>query len=162
LRHSLGTLELPQAFQFLTSRDASQTFTNQQLVHELAVLQKQVRETSTIHIVTQVFIFEAHPTARHEAGEPLLGFTCKRRRRIQPPPNFRRIDAQQANPANADHVDRVAVENLAHQDRRRPFLRGGPNMRDVHDREEDRDGAASQQGCRGHASPGHAVGPARP
>jgi hypothetical protein len=57
-----------------------------------------------------------------EAGQPLLGFSSKWGSGIQPATDFRCVDAKQPNAPHAHNVDRVTVENEAHQNRRRALL----------------------------------------
>jgi len=78
-----------------------------------------------IAVAGPTFVLEAHPALRDESREPLLRLDGKRRRRLQSAADFRRVDAEQPNAADASGVDRVAVDNVAHQDRRRASLRDG-------------------------------------
>ena len=59
--------------------------------------------------------FEAHPAVQHERGEPVARFLSKRRAGVEPVRDFRRIDAQEADAAVPGHVDRVAVDDRAHE-----------------------------------------------
>jgi hypothetical protein len=61
--------------------------------------------------------FKAHPPVQHEFGQLVARGAGKRRRRIEPAPNLRRVDAKKPHAPDRGDVDRVAVDNRAHQHR---------------------------------------------
>jgi hypothetical protein len=59
--------------------------------------------------------FETHPPAQHEFGQLVARGAGKRRRCIEPAADLRSVDTQKPHATNRGDVDRVAVDDRAHQ-----------------------------------------------
>ena len=62
-------------------------------------------------------LLETHPAVKDELREPIACFAPERRGSIESPANFRRIDAEEPDAAVERHVDRVAVDYRADEER---------------------------------------------
>jgi hypothetical protein len=71
--------------------------------------------------------FETHPPAEHQFGQLVARRSGERRRGIEPAPDLRGVDAQEPHAPDRGDIDRVAVDNRAHQHgiRRAAHQRGG-------------------------------------
>jgi hypothetical protein len=70
---------------------------------------------SFVRIDTVAVRFEAHPSAQHEFGQLVARRAGKRRRRIESAADLRSVDAQKPHAPDRGHIDRVAVDDRAHQ-----------------------------------------------
>jgi hypothetical protein len=59
--------------------------------------------------------FETHPAVQHELGQFVARGAGKRRSRIEPAPGLRSVDAQKPHAPDRGNIDRVAIDDRAHQ-----------------------------------------------
>jgi hypothetical protein len=111
----LRAFELIETGNRRSRRDARQPFAHEHRVRAYAVFAQHVCEMAFVRIDTVAVCFEAHPSAQHEFGQLVARRAGKRRRRIEPAADLRSVDAQKAHAPDRGHVDRVAVDDRAHQ-----------------------------------------------
>jgi hypothetical protein len=68
-----------------------------------------------VRIDTVAVRFETHPPVQHEFGQLVARGAGKRRRRIEPAADLRSVNPQKPHPPYRGDVDRVAVDDSAHQ-----------------------------------------------
>ena len=111
----LCTFELAESRERRPRRDARQAFAYEYCVGAHAVFPQDVREVATVRVEPIALDFETNPAVQDQLGELVARRACKRSGRVEAAPNLRRVDAKQPHPAERRHVDRVAVEDGAHQ-----------------------------------------------
>jgi hypothetical protein len=112
-RVRLGALQLRQARERRSRRDARQSFAHEHGVHQHAVLGDDIRRPTRAHV--GAVAFETHPAIEHERGESIPRFARKRHRRTRSASERRRGDAGETHVADRDDVDRVAGDHAAHE-----------------------------------------------
>jgi hypothetical protein len=70
-----------------------------------------------IGVARGALLLEPHPAVKHEGGETIARLAAERGGRVEPAPDFRRVDAEQPHAADRRDVDRVAVDDPPHEQR---------------------------------------------
>jgi hypothetical protein len=70
-------------------------------------------------------LLESNPVMQHEGGELVARFPREGRRRVEAASELGRVDPEQPDAADADHVDRVAVVHCANENGLRSRQRAG-------------------------------------
>jgi len=96
-------------------RDARQAFTHKNHVRADAILGHDVRQPALVDVETLAVALEPDPPPQHQPRELVPRGIRKRRRGVEDTAEFRRVDTEQPHPPKPRHVDRVAVDDRAHQ-----------------------------------------------
>jgi len=74
-----------------------------------------------VGIERRALLLETNPSMQDERRQPIARFAAERCGGVEPMADFRRIDPQQPHAAERGDVDRVAVNDGAHQHGFRSF-----------------------------------------
>jgi hypothetical protein len=114
-RFRLGAFEFGETGNRRPRRDARQSFAHEQCVGTHSVFSQHVSQMAIVRIEALAIRLEMHPSVQHELGQLLTRGARKRRRGVEPAPDLRRVNSQQAYSPDRDDVDRVAVDDSPHQ-----------------------------------------------
>jgi hypothetical protein len=117
LRFCLGPFQFAETHDRLARRHPRQALAHEHAVYERAVLEQHVLQMPVVGVERFAIRFETNPSAKDERGQSIASFEREGRRRIEPAPDFRRVDAEQPDTAERRDVDSVAVDHRADEKR---------------------------------------------
>ncbi len=118
LGFGLGAFELGEPDKRHARRDARQTRADKLRVHKHAVFPHDVGQVALVRVdpssVGRVE-FEPHPPVPRQRDELVARLMRKRPGCVVPASELRRVDAEQPDPPDRGHVDRVTIDDRTDQ-----------------------------------------------